>query len=105
VKGAPGVRCSARTSATGYLLHLYNLNVVRRDDYHDAVEPAGKVEVSWVLPKAFKARGLKLECLSPDPEGSSGTLPFEVLKVGGRTTLTFTVPNLHIWSVIRATPV
>lgn len=102
VEGAPGVRASVRTTGSKLLLHLYNLNVIRVDDYHDKVEPAGKVAVSWLLPKGASLTGLKLQCLTPDTEGYSGTLPFTKAKEGDRTRIYFTVPSLHIWSVIRA---
>lgn len=102
LKSVPGVRTSARKTSSSMLLHLYNLNVIWQDAFHDKVEPAGKVGVSWLLPKGAKLTGLKLQCFTPDTDGYSGNLPFTKTKVGDRTRLDFTVPSLHIWSVIRA---
>ena len=104
IKSVPGVRASACKSQQGYLLHLYNLNVMWQDAYHDKVEPAGEVEVSWLLPKGVEANGLKLICLTPDKEGSSGKIPFKKSKSGDRTKIAFTVPKLYIWNVIYAEP-
>lgn len=102
VSNSFGVRASVRRSKACLLLHLYNLNVVRIDDYNDKVEPADKVTVSWLLPKGTNLTGLKLQCLTPDTEGYAGNLPYTKAKEGDRTRIDFTVPSLHIWSVIRA---
>lgn len=100
--GVKGVRATARRAKSACILNLYNLNVVWKDAYHDEVEPAGKVDVSWLLPKGMKSKGLKLKCFTPDTDATSGNLAFKQSVVGDRILLKFTVPRLYIWSVIRA---
>jgi len=102
VTNAPGVRASVRRTKSSRFLHLYNLNVVREDDYHDRVEPAKGVSVSWLLPKGFRLASAKLQCLTPDAEGYSGELSYTRASEGDRTRISFVIPRLQIWSVIRA---
>lgn len=102
VHDAPGVRASIRQAGSKLVLHLCNLNVTRQDDYHDTVQPAANVAVSWLLPKGANPAALKLHCLTPDPEGYAGNLPFTIVREGDRYRADFMLPRLYIWSVVKA---
>ena len=101
LRSSPGVRAVVRRFGVANILHLYNLNVSRSDVYHDRVTAAGPVRVLWVLPAGAKVPD-RLTCSTPDPEGSSGPLPFIRSQANGRIRLEFSVPKLWIWSMIVA---
>jgi hypothetical protein len=101
LRSSPGVRSVLRRSGGANILHLYNLNVRRTDNYHDRVTAAGPVQVLWVLPAGSKAPG-SLTCSTPDPEGTGGPLSFTSSETNGRVRLEFSVPKLWIWSMVVA---
>ena len=98
---SPGVRSTVRRSGGANILHLYNLNVSRSDNYHDRVAAAGPVRVLWVLPTGAKVPD-RLTCSTPDPEGTGGLLPFTRSETNGRVRLEFSVPKLWIWAMVIA---
>jgi hypothetical protein len=100
VEGGPGVRAVVRrTKAGACVLHLYNLDVARGDNYHDTVTPAGNVRVSWVLPPG-QSGAKRVRLLTPDPEGTSGPVAFRTTRLGSRTRLDLVVKKLWIWTVV-----
>lgn len=101
VQSPAGVRLTTRARGTKHLMHVYNLNVVKKDSYHDEATAAGPVQISWLLPSGAGAVR-RLTCLTPDPEGTSGRIAFKKTLVDGRQLLSFGIPELRIWSVIVA---
>jgi len=101
VQSPAGVRVTTRAWGTKHLMHVYNLNVTKKDSYHDEATAAGQVQISWLLPSGAGVVR-RLTCLTPDPEGTNGRIAFKKALVDGRQVLSFQVPELRIWSVIVA---
>ncbi len=100
LQGPLGVRAVARRTQDGeYLLHLYNLNVMRTDKYHDAVTPAENVRVSWLLPVGAPDMN-RVNFLTANPQGTSGRQECTSSTLNGRTRLDFVVPKLWVWTVV-----
>jgi hypothetical protein len=100
VDGSPGVRAVARRSKDGHcLLHLYNLNVMRQDSYHERVTPAENVRVAWLLPRGVPGV-TRVRLLTPDSAGTGGWESCTATRVGDRTRLDFVVPKLWVWTVV-----
>ena len=102
VTGPPGVRAVVRRTKSGdYLLHIYSLNVARKDTYHDEVIPAENVKLEWYLPEV--KRDMKsFQLLTPDNSGTSTEVKFTKTGVENGVKLTFVIPKLTIWTIAEA---
>lgn len=101
IEGQPSVRGVVRKTKDAYLLHLYNLDVVRQDNYHDTVNPVGPVSVKWLLPETANLAS-HLKCLTPDQTPNEFEIPCCSKKKGRCIETTFTLEHLHLWTIITA---
>jgi hypothetical protein len=100
IEGQGGVRGVVRRASAGrLLLHLYNLNVNRKDSYHDNTRELENVRISWTLPA--EAPALKqVRLFTPDADATSGPIECRETKQGIRQKVEFVVPKLSIWTVV-----
>ncbi len=102
VTGAAGVRAVMRQSNAGApLLHVYNLDVARKDAYHDTVKPVKDVKITWRLPPEAEAI-TDLRLLTPDDEATSGEVAFMRIIENGGVKFELVVPELRQWTVVVA---
>ncbi len=101
ITNQPGVRAALRVMpGRGFVLHLYNLNVTRKDTYQDEVIPAENVNVELYLPD-LQADVECIRILTPDENGSRGEVKFSRLPTKKGVKLEFVVPKIWIWTVAK----
>ena len=77
VQGPATVRAVVRDRPQQTLVHLLNLNIVRRSSFEDEVHPAENVRLTVRVP--FRS-GCSVQAITADPHGTSGNLPADFHK-------------------------
>ncbi len=101
VRGPATVRAVVRDLTQKTLVHLLNLNVIRRSSFEDEVRPAENVQLTVRVP--FRT-ACTVRAITADEKGTSGNLPadFHADSQGG--TVAFIVPRLGISAIVELVP-
>ena len=90
------VRVVARRQPGRTILHVYNLNVMRKTSFEDEVWPARDVKLICRLPGQKVAR---VTAYSADEQASVGSIAFESNGSGTNSDLTFRLPKLFLSTI------
>jgi hypothetical protein len=101
VQAPATVRAVVRDQPRRTLVHLLNLNVVRRSSYEDEVHRAENVRLTVRVP--FSS-GCTVRAITADAEGTSGDLPTEFHHESDANAVAFTIPRLIVAAVLVIEP-
>ena len=101
VRGPATVRAVVRDKPQQTVVHVLNLNVIRRSSFEDEVHPAENVRLTVRVP--FR-NGCTVRAITADAQGTSGDVPadFHADSQGG--TVDFVVPRLEVAAIVILEP-
>jgi acetyl esterase/lipase len=101
VSGPANVRAVVRDLPQQTLVHLLNLNVVRRSSFEDEVRPAENVRLTVRVP--FRS-GSSVRAITADAHGTSGSLPADFRGDAQGGTVDLVVPRLDVAAILAIEP-
>ncbi len=97
VRGPATIRAVVRDLPQRTLVHLLNLNVVRRSSFEDEVRPAENVRLTVHVP--FRS-GYTVRAITADAQGTSGNLPADFHADSRGGMVEFVVPRLDLSAIL-----
>jgi acetyl esterase/lipase len=101
VRGPATIRAVVRDLPDRTLVHLQNLNVVRRSSFEDEVCPAENVRLTVRVPFRF---GCTVRAITADTHGTSGSLRADFRGDAQGGTVDFVVPRLDVAAILAIEP-